>query len=206
MAGEKNEKKGGLGAKRSYIVPRSIPSTKDYTVEPYTLSLTHTLFLDISHINFSLIFQIKSATLRDLDELANGRDTVNKNVDDIRTSRGNGLVGRHGDGDALRGGTSLETSGVKEGHAVTHVERVSDKSTVVERDLDGLCVGGSGELDVESGSNLERLAGELDVGGTGGVALEIRGSVDLVAELGDEWVLGVGLEYGLLDGVGAGDE
>jgi hypothetical protein len=141
-----------------------------------------------------------------VDELAHGRDAVDENVDDIRTSRGNGLVRRHGDGDALGGGTGLEASGVEEGHTVAHVDRVGDETTVVERDLDLLCVCGSSELDGEGRSDLEVLAGELDVGRTGRVALEVRRSVDLVAELGDVGVLCVGLEDGLLDGVGAGNE
>lgn len=141
-----------------------------------------------------------------MDELTHGGNTVNDNVDDVRTSRGNSLVGRHGDGEALSLDVGLEARVVKEDHTVTHVEGVGDESTVVEGDLDVLGVGGGVELDVESGSDLGALVGDDNVGRTGGVALEVRRSVDLVAELSDEWVLGGGLEDGLLNGVGTSDE
>lgn len=144
--------------------------------------------------------------LRNVDELAHSRNTINNNIDDVRTGRRNSLVRRHSHSQALGSGTSLEAGVVKEDHAVTHVDRVSDESTVVERDLDVLGVGRSSELDVEGLRNLEVLGGDLDSGGAGGVALEVRRSVDLVAELGDVRVLSVGCEDGLLDGVGAGDQ
>lgn len=141
-----------------------------------------------------------------MDELAHGGNTVNDNVDDVRTSRGNGLVRRHGDGEALSLDIGLEALVVKEDHAMTHVDRVGNVSTVVERDLDVLGVGGSIELDVKGRSNLGALVGDDHVGRTGGVALEVGRSVDLVAELSDERVLGAGLEDGLLNGVGTSDE
>jgi hypothetical protein len=90
---------------------------------------------------------------------------------------------------------------------VTHVNGVGDESTIVEVDLDSLGVGRGGELDGEGGAiGRKVLARELDVGRTGRVTLEVTGSVDLVAELGDVWVLCVRGEDGLLDGVGARNE
>ena len=89
---------------------------------------------------------------------------------------------------------------------MTHVDGVGNESTVVERDLDVLSVGRSSELDVEGRGDLEVLGRDLDSGGTSGVALEVRGCVDLVAELSDEGVLGVRGEDGLLDGVGSRDQ
>jgi hypothetical protein len=148
-----------------------------------------------------------SITLRHLDELTDGGDAVDNNVDNVWASRGNSLVRRHGGGDALSGGTSLEASGVEESHAVTHVDGVGNETTVVKRNLDVLSVRRRGELDVELGAvGLEVLAGELDLGRTSGVSLEVRGSVDFVAELGDEGVLGGGLEDRLLNRVGTRDE
>ena len=150
--------------------------------------------------------RIHRRILRNVNKLSHSGNTINDNVDDVRASRGNSLVRRHGDSQALGGSASLEASVVKEDHAVTHVDRVGNESTIVERDFDVLSVGRSVELDVELLLDLELLLGDLDGRGTGGVALEVRGSVDLVAELGDVGVLGVGLEDGLLNGVGAGDQ
>lgn len=145
--------------------------------------------------------------LCDVDELAHGRDAVNKNVDDVRTSGRNAPVRRHGDGDGLGGGASLEASVVEEQHAVAHVNRVGDETTVVEVDLDSLRVGRGGEPDGEGGSiSLEGLGGELNSGRTSGVALEVGRGVDLVAELGDVGVLSGGLEDRLLNGVGSRDQ
>ena len=90
---------------------------------------------------------------------------------------------------------------------MTHVDGVGDEATVVKIDLDVLGVGRRGELDGELGAiSLEGLGGDLDSGRTGRVALEVRGGVDLVAELGNVRVLGGGLENGLLNGVGSRDQ
>jgi hypothetical protein len=90
---------------------------------------------------------------------------------------------------------------------VTHVDGVGDEATVVKVDLDVLGVGRRVELDGELGAiSLEGLGGDLNSGGTGRVALEVRRSVDLVAELGNVGVLGGGLENGLLNGVGSRDQ
>jgi hypothetical protein len=145
--------------------------------------------------------------LRNLDELAHGRHTVNEDVDNIRTRRCDGLVRGHLNGNGLAGAAGLEALGVEPYHAVTHVNGVGNESTIVEVDLDSLGVGRSSELDGESGAiGNEVLAGELNVGRTSRVTLEVTRSVDLVAELSDVWVLCVGGEDGLLDGVGARDE
>jgi hypothetical protein len=90
--------------------------------------------------------------LRNLDELAHGRHTVNEDVDYIRTRRCDGLVRGHLNGNGLAGAAGLEALGVEPYHAVTHVNRVGDESTIVEVDLDSLGVGRSSELDGESGA------------------------------------------------------
>src|SRR5690242_4997693 len=144
--------------------------------------------------------------LLDVDELTHSRDAVNKNVNDVRTSRRDAPVRRHGDGDGLCGGAGLEASVVEEQHAVTHVDRVGHETTVVEVDLDSLGVGRGVKLDGEGGAiGLEGLGGELDSGRTSGVALEVGRSVDLVAELSDVRILSGGLKNRLLDGVGTRD-
>jgi hypothetical protein len=90
---------------------------------------------------------------------------------------------------------------------VTHVDGVSNETTVVEGNLDSLGVGRGGEFDGEGGSiGLKCLVGDLNSRGTSGVALKVGGSVDLVAELGDVGVLGGGLEDRLLDRVGSRDQ
>jgi hypothetical protein len=90
---------------------------------------------------------------------------------------------------------------------VTHVNRVGNESTVVEGNLDSLVVGGGGELDGELRAiSLEVLAGKNNIGRTSRVALKVGRSVDLVAELGDKWVLRVRRKDRLLDGVGARNE
>jgi hypothetical protein len=105
------------------------------------------------------------------------------------------------------GAARREASGVKEHHAVTHVDRVSNESTIVQGNLDVLSVGGGLELDVESGTvGDEVLAGDLDAGRTLYVALKVGRCVDLVAELGDVGVLRVRGENRLFYRVGAGDQ
>lgn len=90
---------------------------------------------------------------------------------------------------------------------MAHVYGVRDEATVVQRNLDLFRVGRRVEADLESAAvGLEVLSLEGDTGGAGGVALKVRRRVNLVAELGDEGVLRVGGENGLLDGVGARDE
>jgi hypothetical protein len=139
--------------------------------------------------------------------LAHGRDTVNKNVDDVRTGRRNVPVRRHCDCNSLGGSTGLEAGVVEEQGAVAHVDGVGNKTTVVEVDLDSLAVGRGVELDGEVRSiSLESFGGDLDSRRTGRVANKVGRSVDLVAELGDVRVLGGRLEDRLLDRVGSRDE
>jgi len=165
--------------------------------------MTHPFIVSKSEIG------IKSGRkhLCDHDELTHGRDTVDKDVDDVWAGWGNAPVRGHCDSNGLSGAASLEAGVVKESHAVTHVNGVGNESTVVEGNLDSLVVGRGGELDGELRAiGFEGLAGKDDIRRTSRVALEVGRSVDLVEELGDKGVLRVGRKDRLLDGVGARNE
>jgi hypothetical protein len=150
---------------------------------------------------------IKSNHLRDHDELTNGRDTINKHVNDIRARGSDARVRRHRDGDGLGGGSGVEAGGVQPYHAVTHVYGVSDETTIVERNLDSLGSSVIGEGDCELGAvGLESLGRQHNLGWADGVTLKIRRSVDLVTELSDVGVGSGRCIHGLLNRVGARDE
>ena len=83
-------------------------------------------------------------------ELADRWSSIRDNVDNIRSRRCHVLVGGHGDSNSLSRTIGDEASVVEEEHAMSHVNRMSDKATIVKGDLNPLSTSGSVERDGES--------------------------------------------------------
>ena len=77
-------------------------------------------------------------------------NSISDNVDNIRSGRRHVLVRGHGDSNSLSSAIGDEASIVEEEHAMSHVNRMSNKATIVKSDLNSLGTGGGVERDGES--------------------------------------------------------
>ena len=119
-------------------------------------------------------------------ELTDGWNSIRDNVDNIRPRRRNILVRGHGGSNSLSSGVGDEASIVEEEHAMSHVNRMSNKATIVKGDLNALGAGDRVERDCESravGGKVLRREGHCGRTLIGLGALEIRRREPLDAEL-----------------------